>query len=180
MTMTVTSGVYWIYRKPGHVYVGSAVDIGRRWRDHRRQLDTGKHENPRLRNAWNKHGSAAFQWAILETVPREEGEGTQVYRARLLGVEQWFIDATGAAAGSGYNVCKTAGSTLGLRHSAETRTQISAAKKGKPSPLKGKPNLALKGKPNLALKGKPNPLKGKPRPDIAERNRANRLLAQAA
>jgi hypothetical protein len=45
--------------------------------------------------------------------------------------------------------------------------------KGKPSKLKGMPNLALRGRPNLAAKGKPSPNKGQIRGPSAMKGQSN-------
>lgn len=41
-------------------YVGSAINLRVRWRQHRSALIRGDHANTLLRRAWNKHGEANF------------------------------------------------------------------------------------------------------------------------
>jgi group I intron endonuclease len=74
-------GVYQIiHSASGLYYLGSAGDIPRRLRSHRRHLRLGNHRNPRLQNYWDKYGEEAFEFQILEETPD--------YLAR----EQFYLD----------------------------------------------------------------------------------------
>lgn len=103
----------------GKFYVGSAVDLYRRWKQHRHSLNAGTHRNRKLQNAWNKYGKSAFEFLVVEACDREH--------AVLL--EQVWLDWTQAVK-LGYNLTPTAGSLLGLRHTGESKAKISAAKTG--------------------------------------------------
>lgn len=37
----------------GYFYVGSSLNINRRFTEHKRDLKTGNHKNPRLQQLWN-------------------------------------------------------------------------------------------------------------------------------
>ena len=51
------------------IYVGSAVDIKKRWRDHKWYLKENKHHNPHLQSSYNKYGKQNFEFSIeLECV----------------------------------------------------------------------------------------------------------------
>lgn len=63
----------------GKVYIGSTVNVARRFGVHKKALLAGKHHSPLLQNAWNKYGSAAFTFDVVEEVdddlfllPREQ------------------------------------------------------------------------------------------------------------
>ncbi len=59
------SGVYAIVnRENGKRYVGSAINIPKRWREHQRGLQRGCHENSYLQGAWNKYGEGAFEFVV--------------------------------------------------------------------------------------------------------------------
>lgn len=77
------SGIYCIENTLNDkVYIGSASDIRYRWKNHRSDLNTGKHHSLHLQRSWNKN-PAAFVFSILEVVCNE---------SVLLTREQWWID----------------------------------------------------------------------------------------
>lgn len=136
------SGIYKIENTVnGKCYVGSAVDIKKRWRRHLCLLRAGRHHSAPLQNGWNKHGEENFSFSVM----------LRCRRTDLLRYEQAALDFLKPR----YNVCVTAGSQLGLKrtpeikakmsarllgntytvgyiHTAETRAKLSAVRKGKP------------------------------------------------
>ena len=46
-------------------YIGSSVDIPKRWREHKRLLTANKHHCDRLQKSWNKYGASKFIFSIL-------------------------------------------------------------------------------------------------------------------
>ena len=55
------SGIYQIRNiANGKVYVGSAAKFSRRFNDHKRKLNNGRHHSIKLQNAWNKNGAESF------------------------------------------------------------------------------------------------------------------------
>jgi len=105
----------------GKRYVGSAVNIAGRWRDHRRFLKAGTNKCAKLQAAWNKHGEDVFEFLVLEYVED---------RQELIAREQYWIDALEAVV-SGYNISPTAGNTLGVKHSDEMKARTGAASTGR-------------------------------------------------
>jgi len=116
------SGVYLIRcLANGRIYVGSSARLALRWSEHRKTLRNGTHRNALLRNAWRKYGEDAFSFEVLEYAPA----------AVLVALEQQYIDRLGACDRSiGMNLAPTAGSTLGVKHSDETRAKVRASHKG--------------------------------------------------
>lgn len=54
------SGIYRIVNLANDkFYIGSAVNLERRWYMHRNRLNAGKHRNAHLQAAWSKYGEAA-------------------------------------------------------------------------------------------------------------------------
>ncbi len=109
----------------GRVYVGSALNLRRRWSAHKSLLRLGRHHSLHLQRAWARDGEESFVFEVLEYVADA---------ATILQREQWHIDYLGAASGFGYNILKQAGSRLGFRHSEETKQRISLAFAGKKNP----------------------------------------------
>ncbi len=101
-----TSGIYQIRCIPtGKIYVGSAVNLRVRWRDHCRKLHLGEHINLHLQNAWNKYGEENFEFSVLEFVEEPD----------LLKAEQSWIDGTNCVDKNiGFNICPIAGYPGGL------------------------------------------------------------------
>jgi group I intron endonuclease len=116
------AGIYRISnRENGKFYVGSAVNLEKRFYLHRNQLDLGKHRNSHLQRAWDKHGADAFDFTVLQYVED---------KTQLVAIEQNWID-TLRATELGYNICKVANSRLGVKASDETKARMSAAMAGK-------------------------------------------------
>lgn len=77
-------GIYVISNtRNGVVYVGSAVDIDRRWAQHKAELQSRRHSNRQLQRDWSYYGPEAFNFTAVETVPQLEG---------LSAAEQRWID----------------------------------------------------------------------------------------
>lgn len=100
-------GIYCITCLPtGLVYVGSSNKIPRRWTIHRWLLRKNNHDNPRLQNAYNKHGKDCFQFSVLELVADP---------LRLIQREQHWIDSLRSAVPEfGFNTAPVAGSRRGV------------------------------------------------------------------
>lgn len=61
------TGIYSITQlSSGKRYIGSSVNIKRRWASHRSSLNRNLNFNPHLQNSWNKNGRDDFTFEILE------------------------------------------------------------------------------------------------------------------
>lgn len=141
-------GIYLIENHVTHkVYVGQSCGIGGirgRWRQHLSALRRQKHSNPKLQNAWNKYGEAAFGFRVVEIVESRE-------QAQLDALEQAYIQQHDSFK-NGYNM--TTGGNAGTTASDETKRRISASRLGKKTgPLSPEHRSAiaegLRGSPNL-------------------------------
>jgi group I intron endonuclease len=66
-------GIYSIVNKiTNDLYIGSSVDVARRFRQHKRDLHNNKCSSRILQSAWNKYGEDAFTWNLLEEVDAPE------------------------------------------------------------------------------------------------------------
>ena len=123
------SGVYEILNTTnGKRYVGSAVSLRKRKRDHWSVLRRDAHRNAHLQNAWNKYGEDAFAFEVLECWEPEF----------LVSMEQWWMNMLCPE----YNILPVAGSSLGMRHTDESRSNMSAAQKGRVFTEDHKSNLS--------------------------------------
>jgi group I intron endonuclease len=109
-------GIYKIesYTKPERVYIGSSIDIDRRWYLHIILLKEGKHPNKKLQHHFNKYKELDLKFSILLGCDENE----------LLIIEQFFIDAYNPW----FNICKKAYSHLGTKRSQESIEKMRKAK----------------------------------------------------
>lgn len=120
------AGVYLITNTAnGRIYVGSTVDLAKRWGRHQDELRRGVHHNPALQAAWSHHGPDAFAFSVLETVMEKTKES-------ILAAEQRWLDRYRAGKDrSTYNYLAIAGSHLGRKRSEATKLRLAAAQRGK-------------------------------------------------
>ncbi|BAM29077.1 hypothetical protein G176_gp05 [Xanthomonas phage CP1] len=111
------SGIYSITSPSGKRYVGSAVNLRKRWAVHRCELEKGKHHCSALQRAYHKYGGD-LEYSVLILCPKEE----------LIKEEQWYLDSS--APGTLYNSSPTAGNSYGVKRSEETRALISTIRTG--------------------------------------------------
>jgi group I intron endonuclease len=113
------TGIYaiWMPADAKHrAYIGQAGRrMNKRWSDHRTALRAGAHRCTHLQAAYNKYGSAAFVWAVLEELPADT--------AILTEAEQAYMDIVGAD--RLFNTAPAAGSQLGIKRSAGVKARDS-------------------------------------------------------
>lgn len=115
----MASGIYLITcTTSAKRYVGSSKDIDYRWRKHREMLSSRKHFNRYLQRSWNKYGSEAFEYAVLETV-----DDASLLQER----EQHWIDVLHPE----FNLSPFANrpTTQGITYSEETLQRMSKSQK---------------------------------------------------
>lgn len=120
------SGIYKIQSitKPERCYIGSAVDIYDRWSCHRRDLKRGIHHSRKLQRHYNKYGESDIIFTIIELC----------FSEFLTAREQHHINNVKPY----FNICRIAGSCLGLKRSDETKQKLSKSHKGHIPWSKGK------------------------------------------
>lgn len=124
------SGIYRITNVINNkCYIGSSVNIYKRWLKHIVELNTARHNNQLLFRSWNKYGSNFFDFEILGFYPIDQ----------LIEKEQYFIEWYDSYL-KGYNLTKSV-------------KAINLGKFGKEHPMFGK-KLSIE-----SLKKKSNSLK---------------------
>jgi len=114
------SGIYYIKSLINNkIYIGSAKDLSSRFLEHVKSLKCGNHHNAYLQNTWDKHGEDNLEFGILyfcteNNLIKKEQEFINVYKEKI-GWDNMF------------NINPTAGSSLGHKHSKETKDKISLA-----------------------------------------------------
>lgn len=96
------SGIYFIKNKiNGKIYVGSSVDITKRWIDHKYKLKLGIHINKHLQASWKKHGAHNFLFIVEKDLTGQTEE-------QILAEEQGYIDRLWDGGRNCYNASKVA------------------------------------------------------------------------
>jgi len=164
-----TSGVYSLICKVNNkIYVGSSINLSNRLLDYMQPAYLAQRTNRPILRALVKYGLINFYFIVLETCHRTE----------VLQREQYWLDLLGPE----YNLSPTAGSTLGVPLSKETKAKLRAAhlgktrspetrklmsetRRGPKNPNFGKsPSEETRALLSAALKGPEGPLSGIPRP----------------
>jgi group I intron endonuclease len=117
------SGIYIIRNSVNaKVYVGSTVLLAKRFREHHTALKRNGHHSKLLQRFANKYGIETLSFELLALCTVSE----------LLKVEQQFLDQFQCYKSAlGFNTCLIAGTSLGVKHSEETRQKVRLANLGK-------------------------------------------------
>lgn len=112
------AGIYKIVNKAnGTCYVGQSQRVKKRIKEHFRLLKLKKHQNPRLQNAFNKHGQDSFSW-VIEAVC-EDLKDLDIIENAFLSGEAWFEEPVF------YNIAAFAKAPMrNKQHSEEVRQRI--------------------------------------------------------
>lgn len=103
------------------VYVGSTINLYRRFFEHKIKLETNNHISSYLQNDYNKC-NCTFIFQIVEYVDDPSD---------LLFHEQKWLDILYDNQNLCYNILPTAGNHLGAKRTKETKIKISLSNKGK-------------------------------------------------
>lgn len=143
--MTRIVGIYSITNMVNNkVYVGSSINISKRWSGHKTSLRSRTHHSSILQSSWNKYGEQSFLFSIIEIVENP---------LDIIRREQFWIDTLGSAKrGTGLNVRPVAESPAGLKHYDETKLTISMNNLGKKRPPVSDDTKAKISKANLGKK----------------------------
>ena len=126
------------------VYIGSSINLKKRFYAHINSLRNKNHHNTKLQNFVNKYGLNVLLFEIICNCSKHE----------LIKLEQFYIDKFNAYI-KGFNCSPTAGNILNFKMSNESKMKISKAlKKHKRTEEHCKSlSNAQKNKPKLFLRG---------------------------
>lgn len=103
----------------GKEYIGSTINYRQRKIEHLKGLRYNKHGNPKLQAHYNKYGENDLIFSIVEPI---------MFPELLLQREQYYLDTINPI----FNICKIAGSPLGIKKSLENRKRQSEYSKTHP------------------------------------------------
>jgi group I intron endonuclease len=171
-----------VHLKSGKVYIGQAQHVQRRWYEHKRTLNNGKHHNRYLQRAWDKYGEKAFRFRILEhcsvdTLNEREQHYLNIYisKGNCYNISVDAVSGMRGRKSSDETREKIRLARLGTTLSEATKQKLRVANKGKiiSEEARRKSSQTQKGrivsnetreKMSAAKKGKAPPNKGKPSP----------------
>lgn len=136
MAREIVTGIYKIKNTINHkLYIGSAVNIHTRWNRHKHNLRKGNHHSIKLQRAWDKYGENNFIFEIMLICNRND---LQFYEQSALDVMNSY--------NAGYNSNPFARTSLGAKHTEETKKKLSEIAK------KRKYSLETRAKISIALR----------------------------
>ena len=129
----LNTGIYQIRNITNdNLYIGSASSLlgfDRRWYMHQYQLERDSHHSAYLQHAWNKYGADVFVFEILLYCDSKD----------CLIYEQIALDCYKPQ----YNICKVAGSRLGVSTSNKTKKKLRTIRLGYKMSDKSKQKVSL-------------------------------------
>ena len=101
------SGIYQIKSNINNkIYIGSAININKRWALHKNDLIKNQHHSIYLQRHFNKYSLDDLEFTVLEICEIED----------LILKEQFYFDTLKPE----FNICKVANSSLGVKRRKET------------------------------------------------------------
>ena len=95
----------WIYQIKNKVnnkiYIGSTINLERRWENHIYQLKNNIHHSIKLQKAWNKYGEDNFEFSIIEEFNSDNEDDKYIK-------EQYYLDLYEPYTDKGYNMSDVA------------------------------------------------------------------------
>jgi group I intron endonuclease len=119
------------------MYIGSAVDLSKRFRCYYSIAYLTRYSNSYINNALIKDGYSAFSLTILEYIDISNLSKDET-KTLILGREQHYLDSLLPE----YNILKTTGSSLGHKHLEESLLKMSIVKSGENNPMHNKTHSA--------------------------------------
>lgn len=118
-------GIYKIQSKINNkYYIGSSINITKRWKEHKYELINNRHSNSHLQNFVNKYGLDNLEFIVLEECSDKD----------LIIKEQNYLDKLE----NSFNICISAKAPMYNRnHSEDTLKKMSASQSKENNPMFG-------------------------------------------
>lgn len=94
-------------------YIGKCNDINKRFKEHKRKLNSNKHHNQHLQFSWNKYGENNFEFVeILSDINKNDMNNYEILFIKLFNTTNDVY---------GYNLTNGGDGVLGFHHSEELK-----------------------------------------------------------
>lgn len=123
------SGIY-TYRLKldrDRVYIGSALNLAQRFRQHRYRYSIYKGNNNKFYSLVRKYGWDNIEYGIIEKINLSCDSSILSNKKTLLSREQFYLDKYSPS----LNINKLAGSMLGYKHTEQSKLKLSSIHIGK-------------------------------------------------
>jgi group I intron endonuclease len=156
--MKNVSGIYVfkndVSEDPRDLYIGSAIDISKRFDQHMKNSNSNLH----LQNSLNKYGKENFSFCILEYYTNDLNLSKRENALLLLILEQKYLDLMKP----NYNINPLAESRLGAKHNERTKELMKHMNTEDKNPFYGKTHSnEFKEFMKMRMSGSNNPMAGK-------------------
>lgn len=116
------SGIYVIKNSiDTRIYIGSTIDFNVRLYNHENLLKRGKHNSIHLQRFYNKYGKGFLWIEVLEICDAD----------KLIKREQYYLNTLFPFGNKGFNGAKIANSCLGVKHTEESKKNMSIGQKNR-------------------------------------------------
>lgn len=120
--------IYQFIKDNNKIYIGSTHNINNRIKQHRYSVKNGNRTCPKFYNYIEKYGWDNFRLGILEYININDlNKNKDEIKRVILDREQYYLDRLNPY----LNINKTAGSTLGYKHTEEIRKTMGLQRRGK-------------------------------------------------
>ncbi len=125
-------------------YIGSSIRLANRINYHRSRInnwnkDYYNNNGSLFYNSVKKYGWNNFKFSVLEYINWSKNENISDNKKILLQREQYYLDIINPS----LNICKIAGSPLGIKHGASFSKNLSKARRGKKNKVNPEKKLII-------------------------------------
>lgn len=164
------SGIYNIQcLVSGKYYIGQSNTIEARLESHKSALRNNCHVNTHLQNAFNLYGEENFLFLVQEYTLSDK----EIFTER----EQFWVDWYGKE--NVYNIREIVDSNLGLKHSEQSRFNMSAGQKNRYTSEEEVQKMAEILKPYSFKKGERSNIEGEYKPDCTPWNKGTKGIMKS-
>ena len=74
------------------IYIGSSIDVRKRWIGHVNSLLKNKHQNIYLQRSWDMYGPSNFKFELIDYLDNKNNMSKDLMKQKIRDLEQYYID----------------------------------------------------------------------------------------